>query len=174
MPQFDSTFFVAEVLWTIVSFAVLFGLLSRWVLPRIATILRQRTQLIKDEIAQAHKTRQQAESLKKEYAAKLAAIEKDAKQMFDASEKRVIERRKQLMAEWKNEMERKKLAFLEDAEVIRQQAIRDIRAQSADLIVEATGKLIHRKIDEYEAQKILEEAIEEFEQTPLNKTKETH
>jgi len=170
MPQFDSTFFASEIFWTIISFMVLYVLLSRWVLPRIASILQQRTQLIKDEIDRAHKTRQQAEYLKRKYAARLSAIEQDAKQMFDASEKRILERRNQLMAEWKDEMKRKKLAFLEDAEVIRQHAIRDIRAQSADLIADAAGKLIHRKIDKSEAQKILEEAIESLEKSrPQNK-----
>ncbi|MFQ5345244.1 MAG: hypothetical protein ACE5DZ_04705 [Mariprofundus sp.] len=165
MPQFDSTFFASEIFWTIISFVVLYVLLSRWVLPRIASTLQQRTQLIKDEIDRAHQTRQQAECLKKEYAARLAAIEQDAKKMFDASEKRILERRNQLMAEWKNEMERKKLAFLEDAEVTRQQAIRDIRSQSADLIAAAAGKLIHQKINKTEAQKILEEAIESLEKS---------
>jgi len=172
VPQFDSAFFTSEIFWTIISFGVLFAWLNRWILPRIAAILQQRSRLIEGEIAHARQARQQAEHLKKVYAAKLAAIEQDAKQMFDASEKRAIERRNQLMTEWKHEMERKKQAFLEETEVTCQQAIREIRAQSADLIADATEKLIHCKIDKSEAQKILEEVVEEIEQAPPGKKRE--
>ncbi len=169
MPQFDSTFFASEIFWTIASYLVLFVVLGRWVLPRITSILQQRTRLIEEEIAQAKNKRREAEQLKNEYAAKLAGIEKDAKQMFDACEKRIIERRKQLMGEWKHEMERKKREFLEDAEVETQRAMREIRTQSADFIAEATGKLIHQKVDESEAQQMLTDVIEELEKHPIKK-----
>ncbi len=165
MPQFDLTFFTAQIFWTLVSFLVLFLVLGRWVLPRIADILNERTQLIKEEIEDARHKREEAEELKLDYADKLAAIDGEAKKMFDESEKRLIERREQLMAEWKEEMERKKRDFHEETEVARQMAMRDIRAQSADLITAATEQLIHQKVGEAEIQKMLEESIEELEKS---------
>jgi len=162
MPQFDVTFFESQIFWTIVSFIILFIVLDRFVLPRIANILKKRTQLIEDEIAEAHRKREEAETLKSEYTGKLADIDKEAKKMFDESEKRIVEKRNQLMGEWKDEMERNKRQFLEDAEVTRQQAIRDIRKQSADLIVSATEQLIHHKMDESDAQDALNKSIDEL------------
>ncbi len=163
MPQFDTTYFSSQIFWTIVSFLVLFVVLSRWILPRIASILQERTQLIEEEIEAARKRHEDADNLKNEYIIKLSDIEKEAQQIFDASERRIIERRRQLMDEWKAEMEVKKRSFREDAEVMRQQAIRDVRAQSADLIVAATEQLIHQKVQGADAQKILDEAIDEVE-----------
>ncbi|GAV21243.1 F-type H+-transporting ATPase subunit b [Mariprofundus micogutta] len=169
MPQFDTTFFSSQIFWTIISFLVLFLLLSRWVLPRIAAVLNERTRLINDEIEAARKKREEVDNLKLEYADKLADIDQEAKKMFDESEKRISERRQQMMGEWNEEMERKKLRFLEDAEVARQQAIREIRAQSADLIVDAAEKVIHQRMGDSEAQQILEESIEALEKTTAKK-----
>jgi len=163
MPQFDTTFFSSQIFWTIVSFVILFLALDRFVLPRIANILRERTRLIETEIEQARREHEEMESLKTEYAAKLADIDQEAKKMFDESEKRITEKRKQIMDEWQQEMERNKRDFLEDAEVTRRQAIRDIRNRSADLIVTATEQVIHQRVDRSEAQNALDESICELE-----------
>ena len=162
MPQFDSTFFSSQIFWTIVSFIILFVALDKFVLPRIANILKKRTQLIEDEIAEAHRKHEESEQLKSEYTTKLSEIDKEARKMFDESEKRIVERRNQLMGEWKTEMEKRKRTFLEEAEVTRQQAIRDIRSQSADLVIAATEQVLHERLSEKEARKALDESIEEL------------
>lgn len=167
MPQFDTTFFPAEVFWTIASFALLFLVLTRWILPRIASILRERTQVINEQISAAHEQHQEADSLRHDYENKLADIEHETQAMFDESEQRIIERRKVLMNECKEDLRRKKQAFKEDAEMMRQQAIRDVRLQSADLIAAATEQLIHQRISGDEAQKVLEETIDELENSDL-------
>jgi len=167
MPQFDTAFFSSQIFWTIASFLVLFVVLSRWILPRIVSILQQRTQFIEAEISAAQKKHEEADELKNEYTTKLSGIEKETQQLFDASERRIIERRRQLMDEWKEELEKKKRSFREDTEVMRQQAIRDVRAQSADLIVAATEQLIHQKVHGEGAQKILDEAIDDMEKNRI-------
>jgi len=162
MPQFDVAFFASQIFWTIVSFIVLFVLLSRWVLPRIKSALQERAHLIEAEIEAACRKRTEGETLKQHYADKLSTIDAEVKKMFDESEQRIIERRDQLMGEWKAEMERKKRDFREETEAARRMAIRDIRARSAALIVDATEKLIHLHVDESQAQQMMDEAIEDM------------
>ncbi|NOR73502.1 MAG: hypothetical protein GQ467_06505 [Mariprofundaceae bacterium] len=83
--------------------------------------------------------------------------------MFDESEKRIVEQHNRMMDEWKEEMERKKRAFLEDAEVTRLRAIQDIRSQSADLVVAAAEQVIHERVGKSDAQKALEDSIDQLE-----------
>jgi F-type H+-transporting ATPase subunit b len=163
MPQFDTTFFSSQIFWTMISFIILFVVLSRWVLPRIAAIIQERTRLIEEEIAEARRKREEMESLKSEYATKLSEIDQETKKMFDESEKRIVEQHNRMMGEWKEEMERKKRAFLEDAEVTRLRAIQDIRSQSADLVVAAAEQVIHERVDKSDAQKALENSIDQLE-----------
>jgi len=168
MPQFDTSFFESQIFWTIVSFIILFVTLDRFVLPRIANILKKRTQLIEDEIAEAHRKREESEQLKSEYTSKLSEIDQEAKKIFDESEKRIAEKHHQMMSEWKLEMEQRKRDFLEDADVTRRQAIRDIRNQSADLVIAATEQVIHQRLNKADAQKALDESIEKLEQQKKN------
>ncbi|MCF7821698.1 MAG: F0F1 ATP synthase subunit B [Mariprofundaceae bacterium] len=168
MPQFDTTFFSSQIFWTITSFIVLFVALDRYVLPHIAAILKKRTQLIENEIEEAHKKREEAETIKSEYTARLADIDQETKKMFAESEKRMSAQHNQMMDEWKTEMERRKRTFLEEAEVTRQQAIRDIRSQSAELVATATEQIIHQRVDKAEAQKALDESITELEKYKKN------
>ena len=163
MPQFDTTFFASQIFWTLISFAVLFVILSRWILPRIADALRHRTRLIEAQIKRAQHQRKLAERIKNRYEIKLATVDQETKAMFEESERRIVAHRHQLMAKWKQEMEHRKQAFREETEVVQQQAIREIRAQSADLIAAATEQMIHRKVGQEEAQQIVDEVIESLE-----------
>jgi F-type H+-transporting ATPase subunit b len=165
MPQFDTTFFSSQIFWTMISFIILFVALSRWVLPRIAAIIQERTRLIEEEIEEARRKREEMDSLKNEYATKLSEIDQETKKMYDESEKRIIEQHKRMMGEWKEEMERKKRVFLKDAEATRLQAIQDIRNQSADLIVAAAEQVIHQRVNKSEAQKALEDSIDQLEKS---------
>ncbi len=168
MPQFDVTFFESQIFWTIISFIVLFVLLDRYVLPHIANVLKKRTQLIEKEIVEAHHEREEAERLKSEYATKLSDIDREAKKMFDESERRIAERRNEMMSEWNAEMERKKRDFLEDAEATRRRAIKEIRNQSAELVVAAAEQVIHERVSKAEAKSALDESIEELEKRKDN------
>jgi len=163
MPQFDTEFFSSQIFWTIVSFVILFVALDRFVLPRIAKILKKRTQLIEAEIEAARSEHAQMETLKIEYATKLTQIDQEAKKIFDESEKRIAEQRHRVMSEWKEEMERNKRDFLEDAEVTRRKAIRDIRNRSTDLVITAAEQVIHQRVGKAEAQKAIDESIDELE-----------
>ena len=90
MPQFDPAFFSSQIFWTIISFIILFVALDRYVLPRIAAIIKKRTQLIEEELAETHRKREEVEELRTEYASKLSKLDQEAKKMFDESEKRIV------------------------------------------------------------------------------------
>jgi len=159
MPQFDSTHFASEILWTLISFALLFTLLKWLVLPRVAAILDTRTRAIETEIEQAKKQREEAEKLKLDYQKQLDGASEDARRMFDESEARVRQQHKQLMDEWKADMKRREAAFREESEMARQRAVREIRAEAADMVVNATEKMIHEHVGAHEAEKLLNEAV---------------
>ena len=53
MPQFDPTHFPSEIIWTLISFALLFVLLKWLVLPRLVRLIEARTRMIREEMEQA-------------------------------------------------------------------------------------------------------------------------
>jgi len=165
VPQFDLSFFVPEVIWTLVSFGLLFLLLKRFVLPRVTHMLEERTRHIESELMAAASQRQQAEALHQEYEQKLQAIDDEAKRMFDDADRRIREHRDLLMSEWREEVRRRQQQLHDDAEVARSQAMRDIRRQTAEMVVEATEKAIHQHLDTDEAEHMVDEAVAAIEQS---------
>ncbi|OIO72720.1 MAG: hypothetical protein CO186_11000 [Zetaproteobacteria bacterium CG_4_9_14_3_um_filter_49_83] len=162
MPQFEPVFFASQILWTLVSFAVLFYALNRWVLPRITHIMQQRIQLIEDEIEQARHQHAEAEKIKQAYEAQLATIDQEAKRLFNTSNQRLIDQRRRMMQQWQDQMARDKRQLQDDIKLARQQAMHQVRTELADIIVSATDKLIHQQLDTPTAQKALDESLDEL------------
>lgn len=171
MPQFDTSTFVSEIIWTLISFGVFYALLKRFILPRLARVFEKRTHLIESEVDAAKQRHEEAERLHQEYQARLDGIDLEAKQMMAEAEQRMHEHRNALMAEWQAEMEMRKKQLHEDAELARQQALRDIRRQTASIVIEATEKTIHQHLNPEEAEKMVDEALGEIETSLKNGNK---
>ena len=71
-PPFDSTFFASQLLWLVITFAVLYLLMSRLVLPRIGGILEDRRDRIARDLDQAERLKQQSDDAMAGYERALA------------------------------------------------------------------------------------------------------
>lgn len=71
-PPFDSTYFASQFLWLIISFVVLYLLMSRLVLPRIGGILEDRRDRIARDLDQAERLKQQSDDAMAGYERALA------------------------------------------------------------------------------------------------------
>ena len=170
MPQFDTTFFASQVFWTIVSFAVLFFLLHRWVLPHIVQTLKQRTLMIEKDFADAKKTRVEAEEIKANYTKQLNNAHQEVKQLLVDAEEDALKKHEQSMRELEKKLQRRKQVFINDEKNLREQSINEIRRQSSKLVITAAEQLIHHKYNEQDAEKELESAIKNLGKDLSEKT----
>lgn len=136
-----------EIIWALILFIMLYLLLKRQVLPRILSGLERRTRQIEQDMEEARQQRAVAERMREESVARLLQADQETKAMFDASGQRVVKKREQLMREWELQVESQTQQFREDVATSRRQAMQEIRAQSADLIVAETEKLLHQQMD---------------------------
>jgi len=66
MPQLNPEFFISQLFWLFVFFSFLFIFLWRISLPRIATVLEKRQNLINDNLAVAKELQEKAQFIEKE------------------------------------------------------------------------------------------------------------
>ena len=66
-PPFQSQHFPSQLLWLVVSFVLLYALMSRIALPRIGAILAQRSKRIADDLAAAQRFKEQSEAANAAY-----------------------------------------------------------------------------------------------------------
>ncbi|WP_429912742.1 F0F1 ATP synthase subunit B [Glycocaulis sp.] len=71
-PPFDPTYFASQLFWLAISFAVLYFLLSRWLLPRIGSTIEERKDRIADDLDAAASLKTQADDAVKAYEKSLA------------------------------------------------------------------------------------------------------
>ncbi len=78
MPQLDVTTFSSQLFWLALSFAILYLILSRIALPKVAQIYEGRQATIGEKLSQASRYQEQAEELLTAYEAKLASARIEA------------------------------------------------------------------------------------------------
>lgn len=71
-PPFDPTYFASQLFWLAISFAILYFLLSRWLLPRIGSAIEERKDRIADDLDAAAGLKLQADEAVKAYEKSLA------------------------------------------------------------------------------------------------------
>src|SRR6202050_746121 len=71
-PPFQAQHFPSQLLWLVVSFALLYALMSRIALPRIAAIFAERSKRIADDLAAAQRFKEQSEAAGVAYQKALA------------------------------------------------------------------------------------------------------
>ena len=78
MPQLDGSIFPNLIFWLIIAIGVLYLVLSRVALPRIGTVLTERSDAISNDIEQAALLKRRAEEAEAAYDAALAQAREEA------------------------------------------------------------------------------------------------
>jgi F-type H+-transporting ATPase subunit b len=85
MPQLDPNWFAPQLFWLAVSFLVLYLLLSRVALPRVAEVLEERRTRIEHDLDRAQRLKDEADAIRAELDRALVAAREEARQILKAA-----------------------------------------------------------------------------------------
>jgi F-type H+-transporting ATPase subunit b len=85
MPQLNAGSYASQILWLIITFAVLYYLLKRKALPRVADILEARQERISNDLDKAANLREEAEAAAEEYAKVVAEAQDKASRAISSA-----------------------------------------------------------------------------------------
>ncbi len=133
MPQLDATTYASQIFWLIVTFGVLFWLLSRKALPRVAEILEARQDRIAADLDRAAELRAEAEAAERKHAEVVAEAQARAQtQMKEVADRLAADTARRIAA-----LDAELAAKLKDAEA-RIAASRDAAlAELRDVAIES-------------------------------------
>lgn len=80
VPQFDPTYYGAQLFWLVISFIILYVLMARVALPRVGFVVEQRAQKIAQDLEQARHAQAEATGLQRSYETGLAITRNDARE----------------------------------------------------------------------------------------------
>jgi len=133
LPQFDTTLFPEQLFWLVISFGVLYVLMSRVALPRVVTTKENRKHIISTEI-------EAAEAASDSAKAAVIAVEKALAAARARAHEHVNGMMVELAAEMlthqtaqERELKRRLHAAEADIAVTREAALKKVRDSAADL-----------------------------------------
>lgn len=91
MPQLDPSSFASQIFWLIVSFSLLYVLMSRSVIPRIREVLEKRSQQIMNNLDSAEDAKKHAEDAKRSYEKELEDAKNKAHQLIEKTQSELSE-----------------------------------------------------------------------------------
>ena len=91
MPQLNPEFWISQIFWLIISFGVLFAILSKFILPKIRNNIELRKSQILDNIETAEKQKVESENKLKDYENLILISKNEAKNYFNDARKKIIE-----------------------------------------------------------------------------------
>ena len=91
MPQLNPEFWVSQIFWLILTFGIMFIILSKFILPKISENLETRKSQILENIDTAEKQREQSENKIKEYEKLIFENKIEAKNYFNEIQKDITE-----------------------------------------------------------------------------------
>ncbi len=91
MPQLNPEFWVSQIFWLVITFGILFIVLSKFILPKISNNLETRKSQILENIEIAEKQREASEKKIKEFDKIILDSKLQAKNFFNEARQKVLD-----------------------------------------------------------------------------------
>lgn len=149
------------MIWTVISFGLLFILLVKVGYRPILDIIKKREDTIRGSIDEAERTRTEAERLLEDYKKQLAEARKEAHAIIEQG-KKLGESVKQEMVD-KAQSEAQQMVDKAKSEIEREKskALSELQAKVADLTVLTTGKVLKKALSKEDHLKLIEDSLAE-------------
>jgi F-type H+-transporting ATPase subunit b len=136
LPQFP------EVIVSLISFLVLFGVLAKFAFPAINKMLDDRAAKIKESLEKAEQTRVEAERLLEDYKTQMAEARQEASRVIEQGRKVAETVKAEIVAQANVEREGLLARAREEIEGEKKAAMAELQASVADLSVGVAGRIL--------------------------------
>lgn len=151
MPQFDVTTFSSLLFWAVVIFVLLYLVMARVALPRVAEVMEERQHRIDDDLARAERLRSEAEQVLAEYEKAIADARSQAGATLQKASDEITAEQNRRLGELAQELAKRGEEAEQRIAAAKQSALDNIRNVAAEVAASAAAKLIDVKIDDKEA-----------------------
>lgn len=129
-------------IYTLIVFGILVFVLSKIAWKPMLEAAQARETAITQAVEQAEKARAEAEALLNEHRQRLAKADEEVRQILDRARNEAEKLREELLAKARAETDEIKRQAQEEIERARDEALREFFERAADLVVEATGRIL--------------------------------
>mgnify|MGYP006200732439 CR=1 FL=1 len=161
LPQLDIATFPSQLIWLVISFTVLFLLMSRVSLPRISQVLEERQHKIDDNLKKAEAFREEAEAAAAAYTKALAEARADAHAIMLETHNCIADEAAKKMTELSEVLEAEIKAAEGRILDAKNAAMADLSDVAAEVALSAAEKISGESLSEKDVAKVISAVIEE-------------
>jgi F-type H+-transporting ATPase subunit b len=151
----------AEFIPALISFAIVFFILSKYAWPAISDMLDKRADTIREGLERAEAAKIEAERLLEEYKQTMADARKEAGTILQQAKQAAEAQRLEATARTQSEIDDMLEKARESIDGERRAAIASLQASVADLSVAVAGKLIGSELTDEDHRKVIEKYVAE-------------
>ena len=148
MPQLNSEFWISQIFWLILTFGLLFIILSKFILPKISNNLETRKSQILENIETADKQREETEKKVKEFDKIINDTKVEAKNFFNSERQKVLDNINDKRLSLEKDIEKEILKAEEEINQLKttsQEKVTKIAIEtSSDLVKQLIGEDINK------------------------------
>jgi F-type H+-transporting ATPase subunit b len=152
---------IYEVVVSLVSFLVLFGVLAKFAFPPITKMLDKRSDTIRESLEASEATRIEAERLLEEYKTQMTEARQEAAKVIDQGRKIAETMKNEIMAKATEDAQALLVKAREGIDAEKKAAIAELQGSVADLSVAVAGKLLGETLSAADHAKLIERYVSE-------------
>ena len=142
MPQLNPEFWISQIFWLVLTFGIMYVVLSKFILPKISNNLESRKSQILENIEAAEKQREDSEAKLKEYDEIILKNKMEAKTIFNQTREKTLKDigAKKEVLDQQIDDEINKIAIETSSELIKKLIGTEVNNSSISAIVDDLSK----------------------------------
>jgi F-type H+-transporting ATPase subunit b len=154
---------VHELIWGIVSFAVLAFLLWKFAGPAMNRMLDTRQQAVVGGLQEAEQAKQEAQGLLDDYRKQLANAKDEANRIIEEARQTAETMRQEMMAKASSEADEVVSKARGEIVAERERALTEVRQEVADLSIDLAERVVKGSLDRETSKVMIDQYLDELE-----------
>ena len=150
-----------EILWGLVGFLVVFGMIAKFGLPAIKSGMEARTERIRTDLDTAEAERTSAQALKADLEAQLANARNEAAAIIEEARKSADDVKANLVAKAEADVAEQRAKAAADIEAAKAQALADLRGEVTNLAIGAAEQVVGQSLNDDSRRALVEAYIDQ-------------
>lgn len=151
------------VVWTLVTFILLFLFLRKFAFGPIQNMIDQRRDSIEESIKAAEHSRLEGERLLADYRESIAQAKHEAEEIIDRAHKMGESTKADIVTDARTQAQKEVEGAREQIQRETRKAIQEIKDQVADLTILAAGKVTGKTMNKEDHLRLVDEALSEVD-----------
>ncbi|MDE1152635.1 MAG: hypothetical protein PW788_08875 [Micavibrio sp.] len=160
-PQLNPKSYASQAFWLLVSFALLYTLMSKVALPRVASVIDTRQQTQNGNLSQAEQLNAEAAKVKEAFEASLAKAHDSAQEVLAAAEESITDKATAEHAKFAEHARNRILSAEQNIAKAKEDALSSLADISAEIAAEMVNKIAGVQVAKADAKKIVTTVMKE-------------